>query len=218
MPIFHSERHKLSVLFIHIPKTGGGSVEQFFRQNGFSMRLYGKPSQLVCSYQHFHAELLRHVVNLDKINYVFTITRDPLQRLISEYKWMIKTPKAKEGFNAWYQAMRGYRLRDPYTNDNHLRAQTEFILPNTKIFKLEDTLEKAIDTISNDLGITFEQPKIKNEKSYWKQKIIDERPDLEQLFEKTRPNAKTWGMIQSDYGRDYKQLNYKVARETNIGS
>lgn len=38
MPLFHKNNKR--ILFIHIPKAGGTSIEQFFKRNGWEMEFY----------------------------------------------------------------------------------------------------------------------------------------------------------------------------------
>ena len=77
MPIYTAPDKDLKILFVHIPKCGGGSVELFLRSNGFSQSLYSIDHQILstykCSPQHWHAELLSKVLDIEKFDYVFAI-------------------------------------------------------------------------------------------------------------------------------------------------
>ena len=106
MPIFVSPAGDLKVLFVHIPKCGGGSVEQFLRSYGFRQGMFSIDpaynSVLKCSPQHMHAELLLGILRVDRFDCVFSIVRDPVERMLSEYRWRIKHPWARDGFDKWY--------------------------------------------------------------------------------------------------------------------
>ena len=43
-----------------------------------------------CSFQHFHAALLTQIINPNSFDAVFTILRDPMSRLQSEYRWRME--------------------------------------------------------------------------------------------------------------------------------
>lgn len=104
MPIFRDEEKEGPlVLFIHVPKTGGTSIEHEFKKKKLfrveSEYLYtpwgefvekSKKQGIRCSLQHltFH-EIMKIFPNI-KIAAVFIIVRDPYDRLISEYYYLKK--------------------------------------------------------------------------------------------------------------------------------
>ncbi len=95
MPIF--TKNKIHILYVHIPKTGGSSVEGLFKKNKWQLSYLdkggkkgGKPDSLnsirQCSPQHMHLEMLQTIFDLEKIDYIFMTVRHPVDRLISEYR------------------------------------------------------------------------------------------------------------------------------------
>lgn len=154
MPVYI--RDKIKILFIHVPKTGGTSVEHFFIRNGFGQFHYctGKDPifhSLNCSYQHFHGEMLKNIFKLTSFDLIFMVVRNPLDRIISEYKWR----KPKEDFDSWIQkVLNGYK-RNPYILDDHIRPQHEFEVEGTKIFKFEEGLENIVNFLGNFFRISF---------------------------------------------------------------
>tara|TARA_B110000879_G_scaffold200168_1_gene273861 strand:+ start:882 stop:1403 length:522 start_codon:yes stop_codon:yes gene_type:complete len=96
MPIFNIGNKR--ILFIHIPKTGGTSIERilndfqdkpcildFFKPN--KNILYGKHESF--HMQHLTAKQIFNNFNfkVEDFDLIFTIIRDPHQRLISEMNW-----------------------------------------------------------------------------------------------------------------------------------
>ena len=166
MPIFFDQGK--SLLYIHIPKTGGSSVETILTQNGYksSFRFRGfHPRDLTfikCSPQHFHAELISKLFYVDQFDKVFTIIRDPFERIKSEYYWQRHLNIAEKRPTEWLRSIFHNYETNPYIFDNHIRPQVDFIVEQSTIFKLEeDGINKAIrfaldqdDTVSKDNSIS----------------------------------------------------------------
>jgi hypothetical protein len=167
MPICHNKK----LIFIHIPKTGGTSVEKSIGttslENLYSERrcLYSAPEILekfesteqnkikFITPQHLTASQLKTVVG-DKLfaSYQkFTIVRNPFDRLVSEYRYVIS-----DNGNMHQKLFRNLSFNE-FVNkslslpnfaryavfDNHLTPQVEFIDPlraskKFKIFKYEE--------------------------------------------------------------------------------
>lgn len=147
MPLFMLE--KKLVLFIHVPKAGGSSIEHFLAPHYVGLMDTSYPGGLPCSPQHFHAALLSIVLKNSPIDYKFMVVRHPLRRLESEYKFRKKHfgDVKNMDFEAWVAHALETYLKNPYHLDNHLRPMTEFILPNTQVYKLEDGLERLRDDL-----------------------------------------------------------------------
>src|SRR5690554_502775 len=113
MPVM--SKHDVNILFIHIPKTGGTTIEDVFRRSGFSVSYYepraktklGSPNKIrLCSPQHMHAYQINSIFDLSKFDYVFGVVRDPLTRAVSEY-WMRNHPRPSsdpEVFDSWWRS------------------------------------------------------------------------------------------------------------------
>ena len=88
MPIHH--KHK--ILFIHIPKTGGSSIEEFFGMTETENLCYGneigKIGGVMFALQHLTASLLQQLdfmsMHFD-IYFKFAFVRNPYERVLSEY-------------------------------------------------------------------------------------------------------------------------------------
>jgi hypothetical protein len=162
VPVFIKD--KRYVLFPHVPKTGGTSIERLFKQNGWQVHLRdGRtgPGTLNwvrrCSPQHMHAHLLREIVDLQRVDLIFMIVRDPLARFRSEYAMRQKEPGRTDeaSVEAWADRVLSRYASDPYAVDNHLRPQHEFLLDGCEVFRLEDGLDAMVSDLNrrHDLGL-----------------------------------------------------------------
>lgn len=69
------------VLFVHIPKTGGSTMEAWLHDLGPRALRYPKKGEgLLTPPQHFHAALLERIVPPEFYDDAFCIVRDPLDR------------------------------------------------------------------------------------------------------------------------------------------
>lgn len=142
------------VFFVHIPKTGGASVDHYLAAHG-AMALWTSGGQgwAKCSPQHIHAAVYDRIVPRGFADAAFTIVRNPLTRLISEYRYRKARRKLDIGFDDWALRAMAKRDRDPYALDNHLRPQHEFIRGDLTLFRFEDGLEPVFDWIDGQAGV-----------------------------------------------------------------
>ena len=151
MPLFTKGDRR--ILFVHVPKTGGTSVEAMFELAGWTRTLYEiEPRNLeplVCSPQHWHAPILEAIVDQRAVEATFMVARDPLARFRSEYSFHVRDPGLgrAECVDAWAETVFTMYEKDPFLLDNHLRPQAEFILPQASVYRLE----AGLDLIAQDL-------------------------------------------------------------------
>lgn len=170
MPIY--TKGSINIFFSHIPKCGGESITHFFESNGYSLYFHlrspgcnklNKP----CSLQHRDNKDPDLLYFLSKMNitYSFTILRDPLERIISEF-FMRQSQinnKTVDDFSRFVsQAFIQYQ-KNPYTHDNHIKPQINFIHPNMNIFKFRD-FKKIYDNIKS-IDQSINNPIIKHNSS-----------------------------------------------------
>lgn len=165
MPIFTTDSKR--ILFVHIPKTGGATIEQHLRRFGKIDLFNGRPqgSDLPCSPQHFHIKQLKSLFNFNKFDYIFTVMRCPFERLKSEFKMRKKSQIKKcrkdnhktalPDFNTWVGETLGLYNQNPFIYDNHIRPQTEFINNKVKIFDFELGVPNILQQVFLDLDINF---------------------------------------------------------------
>jgi len=209
MPIITTEEK--SFLFIHIPKTGGTTIEKTIMKSD-NFKLYYRTSAgmpinklTFCTPQHFQADLLRQIFNLKKLSGIFTIVRNPYDRIKSEYAMRNKDIKNIKGhivFHWLSKKIEIFKTTNPYVNDNHIRPQHEFILPSIKIFKLEDGMEKVISSLKEywDLDIEY-NPDFKVMTSHKVSGYSSSEVEL---------NRDSIQIINEFYKKDFTLLGYKM--------
>lgn len=141
------------VLFMHIPKTGGTTIELCFKGRKI---LYTGSTRKTCfsvNAQHFDAGTVRALGLTYLISSSFAIVRDPYTRIVSEFNHYHKSRYFKLSFMAFI-FLAYFRLKhDRFVYDNHLRPQTDFLLDNTMIYYLEDGLEGVIENVSRAFNL-----------------------------------------------------------------
>lgn len=159
MPTFKKDGRRL--LFIHVPKAGGTTIERRLERAGWSMgfRATGATDDHFglrrVSPQHYHGAILPEILRLGRFDVIFMLVRDPLARFRSEYAHRNKEPgqgKA-ELVSTWADDYLARYQRDPYVLDNHLRPQHEFLVPNTQVYRLEDGIETMLADLNGRFGV-----------------------------------------------------------------
>lgn len=154
MPVFSRDNQR--ILFVHIPKTGGSSIETYFASCGWGVDyidrsnpdLFESPNfYRRVSPQHMHARLLSETFELSRFDLIFTILRDPLERFRSEFAYrnpgIAHSEVSEKHVEDWWFSQKFELTRNPSHLDNHLRSQKEFLLPNMKIFLFDRDLRAA---------------------------------------------------------------------------
>ena len=162
MPVFR--RGTECVLFIHIPKAAGTSIENLFVSQGYRMEfrrggVHGPLNAFDrangCSPQHMHAALLeRHFQDLD-FTRIFTIVRHPVQRFLSEYRFRRQSGHALAMGSAdeFYEAAFARRSVQPGFLDNHLRPQVEFPWRDCRVYRLEQGMSVILEDLARGLAL-----------------------------------------------------------------
>lgn len=152
MPVFQKDGS--IILFVHIPKAGGTSISEIFLANGWNMRLFdsGEDASTLnpvrkCSPQHYHFDLLDAQFRLEKFKKIFCLVRNPLNRIISEYRWQRQHFGVKEDFADWVDRIFDSYSVDQFALDNHIRPQHHFVGTGVQVFRLEDGIENCIETL-----------------------------------------------------------------------
>lgn len=202
MPIF--SKRAVDVLFIHIPKAAGTTVEEVFCNHFFSMAYrrggrYGPTiafdHQNGCSPQHMHAALLETHFQHRSFAEIFCVVRHPLERFISEFKFRLEThAAAQSGLNAFADHVFDRYGDNPFIMDNHIRPQSEFIWRDCAVFKLEDGLETMLAQLSTRLG----EPLVPESK----RRMLSRKVDVEPL------SARNHVRLLAFYQQDFETFGY----------
>ena len=203
MPLI--QEHK--AIFLHIPKTGGTSVERFFKVTGdnkdnlWMNRNYNiikDAKKITSAPQHYPLSIV-HEKRPDVCDwFTFTIIRHPYQRILSEYFWRNnrgdnrgKFRFIEDDFNDWLNN----KLK--FVND-HSMPQSWFIDKRCHLIlrqeKLKEEIEKYLFPI---LKINRQFIQINN------QTLNKYYPNQEELSQETKDN------IYMKYMDDFKRFGFK---------
>ncbi len=166
MPLFRFD--KAVILFIHIPKTGGTSIEATLAAMGGRVALLSSSTHgyAKSTPQHMQAEALSDFVPEDFYDLRFAVVRDPQQRLVSEYK-MRRAGRIKRGLEVlslddWLAQTLNRYDKNAYVFDNHIRPQSDLIPTGTDVFRFEEGLEPALAHVGRRVGRDVpEMPRIR---------------------------------------------------------
>jgi len=142
---------ELNLLFIHIPKTGGTSLEDYLKKR-YTQTVYGFPNpfpdQSQYNLHHLNYQMLyKYKDQLDiTFDNIITIVRNPYDRIISDlfYLYLIKKPVTPEEV---FTVIKRY-IEDKWVIDHHNLPQHTFLmenLKNIKIFKTETLTQELRD-------------------------------------------------------------------------
>ena len=122
--------HKHKSVFIHVPKCGGTSVEHVLEPIGFAHHGY--------HYHQTHNQVLSN--NKIKDYFKFSFTRNPFDKLVSEFKWYTdqsnvwNSKETKEyykndTFKTFVKKFISHHVGDPF----HRMTQFEILYPHEDI-------------------------------------------------------------------------------------
>lgn len=146
-------------LFVHIPKTGGTSVEAWLREAA-PLRFYrnGIPQGLKVSVQHLTYTDIRLMLGDDYFDYAFTIVRNPFRRLESEFR--MRSELAMEGglgrvpaFPIWVRTQIEMMQKVVFHHDCHFRPQIDFVSKHMEIFRFEEGIGTIIGKVAPKIGL-----------------------------------------------------------------
>jgi hypothetical protein len=201
----------LNLLFIHIPKTGGTSLEQYLKKTNtqtlYSTGLYNhilyEKFKLISSLQHLTYKKICKYKNTLEVDFnedlkIITIVRNPYDRIISDlfYFDLIKENTSSDDV---YKVITKYIYED--SHDNHNIPQYEFlidknnkIIPNITIFKTETLTEDLKKYGFNDFNFIFHKNK---------QNIKKENYN-------TYLNNASIKLVNEFYKKDFEFFNYEM--------
>ena len=162
--------HKCKFIFVHIPKTGGTSIEAYlysiFKNNSFkdSNRLqkggYIPKHKLFA--QHATLKQLKNELNVPVDDYFkFTVCRNPFERAVSDYFWCSRLLQTPKPFKDYLLVRNGYEklnhLESNKGRGDHFYTQFEFIEINGRskidfIIRFEN-LQKDFNIVCGKLKI-----------------------------------------------------------------
>ncbi|MCA3561676.1 MAG: sulfotransferase family 2 domain-containing protein [Aestuariivirga sp.] len=213
MPLYQyrKDAFEKTFLFVHVPKTGGTAVETFFRGVGFA-GYFDPPAYMpVRPYikvppAHYDYEMLSRLFELNRL-YSFAIVRDPVKRMVSQYKWAVEKSTqaetlAKLDFGHFLRHMFAEYRNDENIAAGHFKPQVRFVGEKvTKIFKYEAGLEPIVRQVLADVGFApqgeLRLPVVNTSSA-----------------RKVEPNAADIALIREVYAEDFEAFGYGAGADT----
>lgn len=148
-----------AILYLHVPKTGGGTIEAWLRTLGpLHFHTVGLPAALRCTPQHLRMCDFRELFGDGFFHHVFMTVRNPYTRIVSEYR--MRAVLAKQGFwqawptfSQWLETHLDLAAKDPFILDNHLRPQWHFLGSGVEVMKFEMGLPAIVARMANVIGV-----------------------------------------------------------------
>lgn len=199
------------IFFVHVPKTAGTSIEDYLvRRFGpliltdINKRERTAGTGLISPITHLSAIDLREIIPSQSI-LVFTMVRDPLSRLVSEYRWQSGASwMSRMSFSTWLRVMVGCVRIDARAYRNHIRPQTDLVPEDVEVFRFEDGFDAIIARIDEVTGIS--------------------RPDLSMGHFKDRRGRRAEpeifredvDLVRRFYTQDYNRFGYSEPDVSNL--
>lgn len=214
MPIYtHKDK---CILYLHIPKTGGTSIENWFRtQTELSEHLFMRspPLGFACTPQHLTYETIGLIFAsmLPEFSYQFTIVRNPYDRLESEFFYRQKLRQLGLGknptkyFSAWVCDVLEQTKAKPNILDNHLRPQIEFVdKSSVEVFYFESGIPNILKALASKLN--FAEPKeLFHKKASVREPVIWSKKAINTVNQFYKHDFKTFNYSHKSSSRSFRQ-------------
>ena len=192
------------LMFIHIPKTAGTSIEAYGKKNNINWGRhikYPTPKKKInCPYWHIPPKYFKDSSNPYKEKKLFAVIRNPYDRIISEYKYrnelFNKNKKTvdKKSLNKFIHKTENIIKKNKFCFDGHLIPQYEFIDDNTEVLRIEN-LDKEFPELMKKYNYPVE--KLGNS---FKTSLRVTKEDLDK---------KSIDIINRIYQKDFERFGYK---------
>jgi hypothetical protein len=209
MPLYQYSNKSVerTFCFVHIPKAGGAAINSYLRNAGltaFFDHSHYKPVEKYLGVipSHYDYETLERLYRLD-LMYSFAVVRNPLHKLISEYKFHVQRfnlpPEIKRlNFKEFLKFAVSKLDENPNFWKGHFRPQHHFVGPKVKrIFHYEDGLNNIVKAVLEDNGLRLsgdvQVPVINKTQS---QAVLVDSEVLE--------------FISNVFGEDFERFGYRI--------
>ena len=186
--------HKHKFIFVHIPKTGGTSIESLFIRNAHIKDVTGKHNMV----SDIGSEFLKKY-------FTFTFVRNPWDRMVSYYKFRIKRWNMfnhGESFKEWIRFLCSDEVQKikAYHFNLAIKNQHEFLVSESNEISVDfigrfENLQEDFNIICDKIGIARRELPHKNKT---KHKHYTEYYDDE-----------TREIVAEKYAKDIEYLNYE---------
>jgi hypothetical protein len=191
----------LTIFFAHVPKTGGSSVEDYLVRRFGPLSIIDRNKRqgvtgtgLIIPATHLAAVDLAELLPHD-LTYSFAVVRDPLTRLMSEFRYQSGVSRASRlGFSTWLRVMIAGARMEPRLYENHIRPQSDLVPEGSEIFRLEDGFDAMIARLDEVAGTTAPGLEVGHLLKRKREELVIHREDVD--------------LITDYYGPDYARFGY----------
>ena len=135
------------ILFAHVPKAGGTSVEAYLAARFGPLGLIDRRAHagvrgtgLITPATHLTAGDLAELAP-PRVDHAFAVVRDPLARLLSEHRYQSGVSRlSRLGLSLWIETVLRAAAAEPRLYENHIRPQGDLVPKGAEVFRLEDGL------------------------------------------------------------------------------
>lgn len=201
------------VLFVHVPKCAGTSVEEYLRshfgQLAFLDREFGKvPVQerwSRSSPQHAEAAALQRLFPPCFLHASFAVVRHPVSRLISVFRFQRDIEMridARTSFADWLEELS--QSSRPWAYDNHTRPMVEMVPDDTAVFRLEDGFDPIVDFLESLCSDGRRLPRDVPVRNALERRLAHERRTAVPVV----PDEREKALIKRLYAADFERFGY----------
>ena len=152
--------HQRKFIFIHIPKTGGTSIESAllkFHGIHINLKLHSplkhiRPTnkrRLMCGDNLQHARITDFPVEFQKKYFCFAVVRNPWDLFVSEFEHSQKSKRFKASFNQF--------VNRPRMSMHHGKNQVSFLNKNINFIGRFERLQEDFNKICHKINIPEQQ-------------------------------------------------------------
>lgn len=201
MPVYR--KHK--AIHIHIPKTGGTSIEKYFGQQ-FNIRnsnpqfLWGHDRSRKLVMHHLSCQQILDLNYLDRKTFddffKFAIVRNPYDRLVSEYHW---SPAWREKYPRFYQFIAALPEN---IKETHLIPQYQFVCDQDnkimvdQVIKQENYQKEVGEMMKSRFNINANTGKHYNSRAHKPWRSYFGRPEFD--------------IVNKIYQKDFEMFGYEM--------
>ena len=201
MPICHKHRF----VFIHIPKTGGSTIEKLFNlyghENAGDDNILNTDIMWGHGTQHLAYTKLLLEVSRDISNYFsFAFVRNPWDRMVSEYFWRRRYSKRlhRRNLNQFVRRIHKYRWCT-----EHFQPQSEFVCDKDENCRVDfigrfENLQEDFNIVCDKVGISRQELPHKNKSKH--------KHYTEYYDEETRQ------IVAEKYAKDIEYFGYEFGK------
>lgn len=217
------------IFFVHIPKTAGSAVTNYLGKR-FGIPIMSNKTTFTGEYKqrgfvsppgHFTADDLVEFLPED-LDFCFAIVRDPLKRLISEFRYQKQGDgRLTSDFSTWLRMMFAAAKVDPRIYHNHIRPQSDFVPEGAEVFRLEDGFDGLIARLDEVSGarVDFGVERVNTSKKA-DGDVVLRRQDIEAVLAFYGPDYQRFGFdepLPADYPADGKAALRDLAGRAMTG-